>query len=42
VGDLVLRTGDYQCVPAGSVHGVQSTASGCLLLIVSSMHDELI
>lgn len=41
-GDLIMHAGDYQCLPAGTVHGVQSTESGCLLLIVSSMHDELI
>lgn len=41
VGDTVLRAGDYQRAPAGSQHGVQSTETGCLLLIVSSLTDEL-
>lgn len=41
VGEDVLTAGDYQCAPAGSRHGVQSTRDGCLLLIVSSLSDEL-
>jgi quercetin dioxygenase-like cupin family protein len=41
-GDLLMHAGDYQCMPAGSSHGVQSTEAGCLLLIVSSTRDELI
>ena len=46
-GDLreegsVVSTGDFQCFPGGSVHGAQWTESGCLLLIVSSLHDELL
>jgi anti-sigma factor ChrR (cupin superfamily) len=44
-GDLrfdeqVMRAGDYQLCPAGSSHSVQSTVEGCLLLLVSSRHDE--
>ena len=44
-GDLrfdehVMRAGDYQFCPAGSSHSIQSTAEGCLLLLVSSQHDE--
>ncbi len=41
-GDKVIRAGDYQCLPQGSVHGAQSTESGCLLLIVSSLRDEIV
>ncbi|MBI3758220.1 MAG: cupin domain-containing protein [Deltaproteobacteria bacterium] len=41
VGPEVLRAGDYQRAPAGSRHGVQSTDNGCLLLIVSSLSDEM-
>lgn len=41
VGDDTLRAGDFQRAPAGSRHGVQSTDSGCLLLIVSSLSDEM-
>jgi predicted ChrR family anti-sigma factor len=33
--------GDFQCAATGSHHGIQSTEKGCLLLIVSSMRDEL-
>lgn len=33
--------GDFQRAAPGSHHGVQSTEKGCLLLIVSSMKDEL-
>ncbi|HEY3243416.1 MAG TPA: cupin domain-containing protein [Phycisphaerae bacterium] len=42
VGDDVLLAGDYQRAPAGSRHGIQHTESGCLLLITSSLSDELI
>ncbi len=42
VGDLHMRAGDFQRAEHGSVHGVQSTDEGCLLLIVSSMSDDLI
>jgi quercetin dioxygenase-like cupin family protein len=42
VGDsLHMRAGDYQRVAAGMTHPVQSTDEGCLLLITSSLHDEL-
>lgn len=41
-GDLLVTAGDFQCAATGSVHGAQSTAGGCLLLIVSSLHDELL
>src|SRR5262245_6217149 len=40
VGGDVLSAGDYQLAPAGSGHGVQSTDDGCLLFIVSSLHDQ--
>ncbi len=42
VGDTVLHAGDYQRAAEGSLHGVQSTEQGCLLLIVSSLTDELV
>ncbi len=42
VGEHVLRTGDYQYADEKSLHGVQSTEKGCLLLIVSSQDDELV
>ena len=42
MGDQVLRAGDYQFAPADSLHGVQSTEGGCLLLISSGMDDDLI
>lgn len=37
---ITLRAGDYQRAPAGSDHGLQSTRSGCLLLITCSLTDE--
>ncbi|MCA9291868.1 MAG: cupin domain-containing protein [Phycisphaerales bacterium] len=40
--DVVMRAGDYQRCAAGSTHGVQRTVGGCLLLISSSLHDEVI
>ncbi len=42
VGEHHMRAGDYQRASGGSVHGAQSTEGGCLLLIVSSLHDELL
>lgn len=39
---VTLRAGDYQRMGSGSVHAVQSTREGCLLLIASSRHDELL
>jgi quercetin dioxygenase-like cupin family protein len=43
VGDeSTLRAGDYQRMGAGSLHPVQSTRGGCLLLIAGSRHDELL
>jgi anti-sigma factor ChrR (cupin superfamily) len=42
VGAEHMSAGDYQYEPPGSVHPVQSTESGCLLLIVSSLRDELL
>jgi anti-sigma factor ChrR (cupin superfamily) len=41
-GELVVRAGDFQCAAEGTVHGSQQTESGCLLLIVSSLRDELL
>lgn len=40
--DVVMHAGDYQRAPAGSTHGVQRTEGGCVLLIASSLSDELI
>lgn len=42
VGDAVFHAGDYQCAAADSIHGVQSTENGCLLFIISSLHDEIV
>jgi predicted ChrR family anti-sigma factor len=41
-GATHMHAGDYQRAEAGSRHGVQSTDGGCTLLIVSSLHDELL
>jgi quercetin dioxygenase-like cupin family protein len=37
-----MKAGDYQRLEGGTAHGVQATHGGCLLFIVSSMHDELL
>ena len=42
VGGEVFRRGDYQRAEAGSVHGVQSTETGCTLLILSSTRDIIL
>ncbi|NOT32068.1 MAG: hypothetical protein HOP15_16600, partial [Planctomycetes bacterium] len=38
---LEMHAGDYQRMEEGSLHPVQSTRAGCLLLITSSLQDEL-
>ena len=40
--DVRMHAGDYQRMDRGSVHAVQFTRGGCLLLITSSQHDELV
>ncbi len=42
VGDLKMKAGDYQRALGDSIHVVQSTVGGCLLLLVSSLNDELL
>lgn len=43
VGDaLLMSAGDYQRAETGSTHPVQSTEGGCLLLLHSSLRDELV
>lgn len=42
VGDVVMHAGDYQHAAEGSIHGEQSTENGCVLLISSSMSDQLL
>ena len=39
---VVCRAGDFQVLAPGSVHGAQWTQDGCTVLIVSSLHDELL
>lgn len=40
-GDDHFHAGDYQRMGVGSRHVVQSTESGCLLLIISSLSDDM-
>jgi quercetin dioxygenase-like cupin family protein len=40
--ETTLHPGDYQRMASGSRHPVQATSAGCLLLIASSRHDELL
>jgi quercetin dioxygenase-like cupin family protein len=42
VGGIHLKTGDYQVATTESVHTVTRTTSGCTILIISSMKDELL
>ncbi|MBI5435467.1 MAG: cupin domain-containing protein [Planctomycetes bacterium] len=42
VGASTLRAGDFQVAERDSIHDVQATDTGCLLLIVSSQDDELV
>lgn len=41
-GDFCLHAGDYLRKEGGTLHGVQSSEQGCVMLIVSSLHDELV
>jgi predicted ChrR family anti-sigma factor len=41
-GDVHMNAGDYLWKDDGTLHGVQVTKSGCLMLIISSLHDELV
>lgn len=41
-GDDVFQAGDFQCLMTGTRHGAQSSESGCVVLIVSSLKDELL
>jgi quercetin dioxygenase-like cupin family protein len=43
IGDeAAMSAGDYQRMDTGSTHPIQSTKRGCLLLVTSSQHDELV
>ena len=37
-----MKAGDYQFASKGSKHGVQSTKNGCVILITSSLNDQII
>jgi anti-sigma factor ChrR (cupin superfamily) len=41
VGDRRMHAGDFQRAEAGSRHPIQSTEHGCVLLLTSSLQDEL-
>lgn len=41
-GDVCMHPGDYLRKEGGTLHGVQSSGQGCVMLIVSSLHDELV
>lgn len=41
-GDICLHAGDFLRKEGGTLHGVQSSEHGCVMLIVSSLHDELV
>ena len=41
-GGLRMNAGDYKFAEIGSIDTIQSTEHGCVLLIASSQHDELL
>lgn len=41
-GSTPMKAGDYRRAEAGSIDGVQSTRDGCVLLIVSSLRDQIL
>lgn len=42
MGDTVMRAGDFEYGTPDSFHDVIWTKDGCLLLIVASLHDEVV
>lgn len=42
VGHRKMRAGDFERAEPGSVHARETTEEGCLLLIVSSLRDEML
>ena len=42
VGDISLKTGDYQVANTSSVHTVTTTQNGCTILIISSLKDQIL
>ncbi len=40
--DLSLKAGDYQCLPAHARHEKTGTVNGCLLLLMTSDHNEFV
>ena len=42
VGATTYHAGDYQRAETGSIHEVQSSENGCLLLIMASLNDEIL
>ncbi|MDJ0840150.1 MAG: cupin domain-containing protein [Acidobacteriota bacterium] len=40
IGGHSLKVGDYMCAEEGSTHGVLTTEGGCMVLIMSSIHDQ--
>ena len=42
IGTLNLRPGDFNLAAANTVHNEMTTEEGCLLLIVSNPHDEVV
>ena len=40
--EITMYAGDFQHLGQDSVHPVQSTGDGCLLYLVSSLHDQLL
>lgn len=41
LGELHLHQGDFTTATPGTTHGVISSDSGCVVLIVASIHDEI-
>lgn len=42
IGTLNLRPGDFNLAAANTVHNEMTTEEGCLLLLVSNPHDEVV
>lgn len=40
--DLTMKAGDYQRAEGGSHHGRQWTTTGCVILVSSSLSDEIV
>ncbi|HUS07181.1 MAG TPA: cupin domain-containing protein [Bryobacteraceae bacterium] len=42
LGEIALRSGDFEYATAGTTHGMVQTDTGCLLMIIANQKDEIL